>query len=210
MNIEQVKEFLEANKENHDVLGLVKQYAPNQEFGFEQARQLIETNEEAKRWLDSEKDKHFTKSLETFKTKTMPTLIDEEIKKRNPDKSPEQIELEKLRADFENAQRQLQLKGVKEKAISIATEKKIPLDILDFFINEDEEKTKENLSVFETTMQHYVKSQVDNRLSGSYTPPAGDGKVTTLTRDSIKNMSTEELMKIQQTNPQLLNDALKN
>ncbi|MED3691298.1 DUF4355 domain-containing protein [Peribacillus butanolivorans] len=204
MNIEAVKAFLESNKENQDVIGLVKQYAPNQEFGFEQAKQLLETNEDAKRWLDSEKDRHYSKGLETFKTKTMPTLIDEEIKKRNPDKSPEAIELDNLKAKFEQMENEKVRESLKNKALTVASEKKIPAQIIDFFIGQDEATTISNLSAFETAMETYIKAQVTERLNGSYKPP-GDNK----NQSGVKNpwnkesFNLTEQAKILKENPEL-------
>lgn len=209
MEFKDIKEFIDQHQESNEEL---KAYLQGfKQFGVDEVQKFVNENQDAKKWLDSEKDKHFSKGLDTWKTNNLETLISNEIKKRNPDKTPEQIELEKLRADFEAAQRQLALKGVKEKATTLATEKKIPLDLIDFFINEDEEKTKENLSTFESVMDKYVKAQVEERLKGSYTPPAGGGaNLTGITKEQFQKMGYTERVKLKQDNPDLYNQLLKN
>ncbi len=86
-------------------------------------------------------------------------------------------------------------------AISIAF-----TSIIDFFIGQDEEGTLANLGQFETAMNDYVKSQVEDRLKGSYTPPGG-GTPNVITKEQLGKMSTEELMKLDSDG--LLNQALK-
>jgi hypothetical protein len=195
MNLEEIKQFLEENKENQDVLGLVTQYVPKQELGLEDVQKLVAEKEDFRKWLDSEKDKHFSKGLETFKVRTMPSIIDQEIQKRNPSKTPEQLELEKIKAQLQQMENEKIRESLKNKALTIANEKKIPTQIIDFFIGQDEDSTVSNLKTFEDVMQSYVKSQVDERLKGSYTPPAGGGESKRLTMDQIKTMSPEEINK---------------
>jgi hypothetical protein len=193
LNLEQVKQFLESQQDTNEE---VKTYIQGfKSVSVDEVSKLVNEKDDFKKWFDSERDKHASKSLDTWRTNNLEKLITEEIKKRNPDKSPEQIELEKLRADFEAAQKQLALKGVKEKAVSLASQKNIPLEILDFFIQEDEEKTNTNLSTFESVMEKYITAKVDERLKGSYQPPAGSGTGKTFTLDAIKNMSPDEINK---------------
>lgn len=201
MEFKDIKEFIEQNKESNEE---VKAYLQGfKQFGVDEVQKFVNENDEAKKWFDSERDKFFSKSLDTWKTNNLEKLITDEIKKWNPDKTPEQIELEKLRADFEKSQKQLQLKDVKERAISIATEKSIPLEVLDFFVNEDEEKTKENLSTFESVMEKYVKAQVDERLKGSYTPPAGGSSFSGSNPWKKETFNLTEQAKILRENPEL-------
>jgi hypothetical protein len=210
LNLEQVRQFLESQEETNEE---VKTYLQGfKQFSVDEVSKFVNENQDAKKWFDSERDKHFSKGLDTWKTNNLEKLITDEIKKRNPDKTPEQIELEKLRADFEAAQRQLTLKGVKEKATTLATEKKIPLELLDFFVTDDEEKTNTNLSTFESVMEKYIKSQVEERLKGSYQPPAGGGGTGTqgITREKFQTMSYTERAKLKLDNPEVYEKLLKN
>jgi hypothetical protein len=208
MLLEDIKKFIDENKDtNEDVKTYLQGF---KSVSVDEVSKLVNEKDDFKKWFDSEKDKHFSKSLSTWQTNNLEKLITDEIKKRNPDKSAEQIELEKLRADFEAAQKQLALKGVKEKAIQQATSKNIPLEILDFFVNENEETTTANLSTFESVMEKYITAKVDERLKGSYQPPGGAGSGSQgITKEKFATMGYAERAKLQRENPELY-EKLKN
>ncbi|WP_144700192.1 DUF4355 domain-containing protein [Fictibacillus phosphorivorans] len=202
MNLEDIKKFLDENKGQEEVSAYLQGF---KKFGVDEVQKFVSENEEARKWFDSEKDKHFSKGLDTWRTNNLEKIISEEIKKRNPDKTPEQLELDKLRADLEKMQNEKVRETLKNKALTVAGDKKIPTSLIDFFIGQDEEGTLANLGQFETAMNEYVKSQVEDRLKGSYTPPGG-GNPSVITMDQLKNMSTEEIAKL---DPKLLDDLLK-
>ncbi len=203
MNLEDIKKFLNENKEQEEVRAYLQGF---KQIGVDEVQKFVNENEDARKWFDSEKDKHFSKGLETWRTNNLEKIISEEIKKRNPDKTPEQIELDKLRSDLEKMQNEKVRESLKNKALTVAGEKKIPTSLIDFFIGNDEDGTLANLGQFETAMNDYVKVQVEDRLKGSYTPPGSEGTPNIITMDQLKNMSTEEIAAL---DPNLVNDALK-
>jgi hypothetical protein len=203
MNLEEVKQFLEQNKENQDVLGVVKQYAPKQEIGLEDVQKLVNEKEDFKRWIESEKDKHFSKGLDTWKQKSLPSVLDEEIKKRFPEKDPKDLENESLRTELENFKKEILLKDLKAKALTIASEKKIPNKIIDFFIGQDEESTVSNLNVFEEVMESYIKSQVDERLGSTHQPPSGGSIPTGQNPFKKETLNLTEQARLFKENPEL-------
>ncbi|WP_279538869.1 capsid assembly scaffolding protein Gp46 family protein [Paenibacillus agricola] len=99
MDLEQVKQFIEANGTKEEVRAYLQGLNPISVEGIEQ---LIQTDKEAKSWFDSTVDKRTTKSLETWKANQLEGLLDAEIKKRFPAKDEKEIEMEKLRAEVEN------------------------------------------------------------------------------------------------------------
>jgi hypothetical protein len=140
-------------------------------------------------------DKRTTKSLETWKTNQLEGLLDTEIKKRFPAKDEKEIEMEKLRAEVEKMKQEKQREQLTSQAIKIASEKKLPLQLVDFFIGTDESTTTANLTAFEQSLQLAVQQQVEQRLKGDgYTPPA-DSTGKTFTLDTIKGMSQDEINK---------------
>jgi Domain of unknown function (DUF4355) len=209
LNLDQIKDYLESNKENQDVLGVVKQYAPKQEIGLEDVQKLVNEKEDFKKWIDSEKDKHFSKGLDTWKQKSLPSVLDEEIKKRFPEKDPKDLENESLRTELENFKKEILLKDLKAKALTIASEKKIPSKIIDFFIGQDEESTVSNLSVFEEVMESYVKAQVDERLNNTHQPPSGGGNPSVITKEKFQSMGYQERVQLKEDNPELYEQLSK-
>ncbi|MCG3017519.1 DUF4355 domain-containing protein, partial [Escherichia coli] len=68
---------------------------------IEGVKGFLETDE-GKKLIQPKLDAHFTKSLETWKQNNLEKLVEDEVNKRNPQKTPEQIEVEKLRKEIED------------------------------------------------------------------------------------------------------------
>lgn len=192
MNINEVKQFIEGNKLNEELQSYLQGMNP---YSVEGIEQFIQSNKEAKSWFDSTVDKRSTKSLETWKANHLESLLDAEIKKRFPAKDEKEIEVEKLRAEVENMKQEKQRERLTSQAIKIASEKKLPLSLVDFFIGADEAATTANLTILEQSLKLAVQQQVEQRLKGDgYTPPA-DPTGKTFTLDAIKGMSQDEINK---------------
>jgi hypothetical protein len=190
MQFEEVKSFIEENKETEEVKSYLQEL---NSLTVEGMKGFIESDENAKSWLDSVKDKHLSKGLETWKTNNLEKMIDEEIKKRFPEKDEKDIEVEKLRAEVEKMKSEKQREVLTNKAIKIANEKHLPINLVDFFIGENEEGTEQNLSVLESVFSQSVQREVEKRLKGDgYIPPKGEKK-SNITLDAIKNMSQKEI-----------------
>ncbi|MFT4413904.1 DUF4355 domain-containing protein [Fredinandcohnia humi] len=188
MEWKEVKQFIEENKGNEEVSGYLQGL-----LSVEGVQQFLQDNKEAKSWLDSTVDKRTSKSLETWKANHLEALINEEVKRRFPEKDAKDIELEKLKSEVEKMQREKQREILTNQAIKIASDKKLPLPLVDFFIGADEETTNANLEVLESVFQSSVQSIVEQRLKGDgYNPPRENHKGT-LTLDSLKGMSQAEI-----------------
>ncbi|TCN25489.1 DUF4355 domain-containing protein [Mesobacillus foraminis] len=208
MEFKEIKDFIEANKEINDE---VKAYLQGfKQFGVDEVSKFVGENEEGKKWFDSQKDKFFSKSLETWKTNNLEKIISDELAKRNPSETPEQKRIRELEDMFKRMESEKVRESLKNKALTIANEKKIPSQILDFFIGQDEESTVSNLDLFEEAMQAFVKLQVDERLKGSYTPPAGGQDPQGITKEQFQKMGYLERVKLQQDNPELYEKLTKN
>jgi len=192
MNLEQVKQFIEGNKTDEELQAYLQGL---NSYSVEGIEQFIQSDKEAKSWFDSTVDKRTTKSLETWKSNHLEGLITEEIKKRFPAKDEKEIEMEKLRSEVEDMKLEKQRERLMSQAIKIASEKKLPLQLVDFFIGTDESTTTANLTALEQTLQLAVQQQVEQRLkSDGYTPPA-NSTGNTFTLDAIKGMSSDDINK---------------
>ncbi|KJD42431.1 DUF4355 domain-containing protein [Paenibacillus terrae] len=190
MNLEQMKQLIEENQTNEEWQTYLQGLNP---YSVEGIEQFIQSNKEAKSWFDSTVDKRSAKSLETWKANHLESAVDAEIKKRFPAKDEKEIEVEKLRAEVEHMKLEKQRERLTSQAIKIASEKKLPLPLVDFFIGADEEATTANLAMLEQSLQLAIQQQVEQRLKGDgYTPPASSTG-STFTLDSIKGMSPNEI-----------------
>ncbi|MGN8231287.1 DUF4355 domain-containing protein [Paenibacillus polymyxa] len=190
MNLEQIKQLIEENQTNEEWQTCLQGLNP---YSVEGMEQYIQSNQQAKSWFDSTVDKRSAKSLETWKANHLESAVDAEIKKRFPTKDEKEMEVEKLRAEVENMKLEKQRERLTSQAIKIASEKKLPLPLVDFFIGADEEATTANLAMLEQSLQLAIQQQVEQRLKGEgYTPPASPA-ISTFTLDCIKGMSPNEI-----------------
>lgn len=186
MDLQEIKKYFEENKENEEV----KSYLQGlNSMSVEGVEKYLTENEDAKKWLDSVKDKHYNKAFETWKTNNLSKVLDDEIKKRFPEKDPKDVELVKLQQEVEKMKQEKQHEVLKNKALSYATEKKLPVNLVDYFLGVDEEGTRKNLDALEEVFNAHIQAQVEERLkTNTYTPPKGGGKDNI----DISKMSMEE------------------
>lgn len=217
MNLEEVKVFLEQNKDSADVQEFLQGYKT---VSVEDIKTLAQSDKSITSWLDSEKDNHYNKAFQTFKAKSLPGIIESEIAKRNPDKDEKDLKLEALQTEFNKMKNAKLRESLKGSAFKFASDNKLPTDLVDYFISlqdEDDEEgskshesTMSNLSKLKDVWSSHLQSVVSERLrSNGITPKDPDNKPTAYTRNQIQSMSTEDIIKLQETNPDLLNDALK-
>ncbi|RST66834.1 DUF4355 domain-containing protein [Bacillus pumilus] len=163
MTIEEIKQFLEQNKENEEVQAFVGELSA---VSADKVKGFLET-EEGKKVLQPRLDQHFTKGLETWKDNNLEKIVEEEVSKRNPSKTPEQLEVEKLRKEIEAEKAARNRETLVNKALKAADEKKLPKDVIDFFIGENEDSTLENLSKLEESFNAAVQAAVDVKFKES-------------------------------------------
>ncbi|ADL08037.1 DUF4355 domain-containing protein [Thermosediminibacter oceani] len=191
MTLEEVKAFLEANQDKDEVKSFISGF-----ITLEKVKSLVNENPEFKSWFDSERDKHLQKGLEKWKSNNLQKLIDEEIKRRYPEKDEKDIEIAKLRAEFEKMKAEALRKDLTNKALKIAQERGLPTEIIDFFVGEDERTTTDNLMKLERVFNEAVNNIVQQRLKGTYQPPKEtETQTRVFTKDDLKNMTEEEINK---------------
>lgn len=145
---------------------------------------------EFKSYLDSIKDKHFDKALETWKANNLQTIINDEVlKATGKKKTPEQLKIEELE------KRMLESEAKAKKAERIAkykdvlAEKKIPMEMIEYFLTDDDETTMTRIDNFKTFVDDIVNTSVKEKIaSGSYTPPGENGSGDFTVDDIAKMM----------------------
>ena len=160
MNIQDIRAFLETNKDQPEVqsfVGELSAVSPEKVQGFLQT-------DEGKKLIQSDLDRYHAKGLESWKKNNLQKLVDDEVKKLNPDKSPVEIELENLKRDLEEKEKASQRLALKNKALATASEKKLSVDdtILEKFLGDDEDGTLANIGLLETFAKAQFQSGVDS------------------------------------------------
>lgn len=133
---------------------------------------FLETDD-GKKYLQPTLDKYHSKGLESWKASSLPKLLDEEVKKRYPEKSPQEIELADIKAQLESIKLAKSREETKNKTINILNEKQLPISFVDFIIGSDEDTTNTNIEKISEVFNTHINSVVEQRMKGGYTPPAG-------------------------------------
>lgn len=144
---------------------------------------------EFKSYLDSVKDKHFDKALETWKSNNLQTIINDEVlKATGKKKTPEQLRIEELEKNFNEQKAKAERAEKVAKYKDVLAEKKIPGEMIDYFLTDDDETTNTRIDNFATYVEGMVSSSVKEKIaSGSYTPP-GENGAGDLTVDDLAKM----------------------
>lgn len=144
---------------------------------------------EFKSYLDSVKDKHFDKALETWKSNNLQTIINDEVlKATGKKKTPEQLRIEELEKNFNEQKAKAERAEKIAKYKDVLAEKKIPGEMIDYFLTDDDETTNTRIDNFATYVEGMVNSSVKEKMAnGSYTPP-GENGAGDLSVDDIAKM----------------------
>jgi hypothetical protein len=160
VNLEEVKQFLEANKDKDDVktyLGELKQPNGADVEGF------LDT-EEGRKLLQPRLDQYHSKGLNSWKENNLQKLIDEEVAKRNPSETPEQKRIRELEEKIQQTERENQREKLLNKGVAHASEKGLPTDLVPYFLGEDEETTLNNLAALEEKYTAGIKNAVEEKF----------------------------------------------
>ena len=197
MNLEEIKKYLEENKDNEEVVGLIK--------SFQQpiTRDAVEKwchDGDGRSWLDRNCDIYATKAVNTarenaiakFKAEELPKIIDDAIKaKSNEGLTPEQMQLRELQAQLDA------MKAEKEQAELLnANSKKLKeqglnTDLAKYI------KTDDDIDFFKNLINDSVKTQIQQKLGkSSYKPPVVENNLNTITKEQFNKMGYKERLKL--------------
>lgn len=199
MTLEEIKAYFEANKDNEDVknyLGGLNPVTPDR------VNEFLGT-EDGKRLLQPKLDTYHSKGLETWKTNNLDALVTAKVKELHPDTDPKDKALADMNSEIEKMKSEGLRKELTNKALKIAQEKKLPLELVDYLIGADEASTVGNLTSLEQVFSTHIEAVVTERLKGTYAPPGGGGAPGAKNPWSKDQFNLTEQGKIMLENPTL-------
>ncbi|HDC7864595.1 TPA: DUF4355 domain-containing protein [Staphylococcus aureus] len=163
MNIEEVKSFFEEHKDDKEVkdyLNGLKMVSVDDVKGF------LDT-EEGKRFIQPELDRYHSKGLESWKEKNLEDLIEQEVRKRNPEQSEEQKRISALEQELEKRDAEAKREKLRSNALGKAQELNLPTSLVDRFLGDSDEDTEQNLKALKETFDKYVQKGVESKFKSS-------------------------------------------
>ena len=200
MTLEELKKFIEENKDNQEMMTYLRGLILTPEG----VTSFLDT-EAGKKLLQPRLDSHFTKGLETWKTNNLSGLLDEEIKKKFPGETEEQKRLRKLEDELAQ-ERQARVKSeLVNKATTLATQKGLPVELVSYFVGQDEDSTISNLTAVESIFQNHIQKAVEEKFkeSGRTPPNTGGGGTGQINPWKKETFNLTEQGRIIRENPEL-------
>lgn len=154
------------------------------------AEKFAESNEFLRKANQKYRDPKIQEFKDKFLKEDVPKLLEEERKKGA--KQPWELEIEKLKAENEQAKRESALEKQKSRAVAKAAELGIPASLVDKFIGLTDEETDNGLKFLADTIVPFKESAVKAALEKIGSQPAPRGGV--VTADDFSKLSQTELM----------------
>ncbi|CUU47333.1 capsid assembly scaffolding protein Gp46 family protein [Clostridium beijerinckii] len=185
---------VEASKDEDDINDLLKGTDIESTFKVEPTldafKAKLESDKAFKSFIDSEKDTHANKALETWKTNNLPTLINDEVlKATGKKKTPEQLKIEELERKFTEKEVEAQNLANQSKIKDLLTQSGFdPTKTIEFFNTSNVENVEASIGNFKSIIDEMVSSGVKKAIAdGNYTPP-GENGAGELTADDLAKM----------------------
>lgn len=206
MDLQDIKQFLETNKENVEVKTYLDSFKVEIQPTLEVFKNKIETDKEFKSFIDSANDTYFKKAHRTWEENNLEKLINDEVKKRFPEKDEKEILIEQLKAENEKMKKEALFNTLKNKALEVANEKGLPVSLIDRFVGEDENSTKELLDTLAEAwtkdIDVKVQEKVDERFNNNkHIPPENKDKGTNDNPYSKVTWSLSKQAELELSNP---------
>jgi hypothetical protein len=118
----------------------------------------------------------------------------ERFAKENPGADPKDIKYQELENRFNAAEKGRLKETLTNKALKVAQEKKLPTDLIDYMVGEDEDSTNANLEkLSKIFIAHDEEIRKEFAKGNSYTPPgskttdnlSGDDKIRAQMRKAM-------------------------
>ena len=148
--------------------------------------------DEGKKLILPKIDAGVTKGIESFKKNNLDKLVEEKYNATHPPLTEDQKKMQKLEADFQKEKSERVREQLKNKLISEATKKSLPVDMVDILVGSDEEASLKNLDLYEQTFNQMLSAKVEERFAAGGRKPEGAGNggkpPKSFTREQMKDV----------------------
>lgn len=165
-------------------------------------KELLANNDKVNGYWTSEKDRAVSQGIETFKGKSLPKLIEEELKKKsNAGLTPEQIQLKEMQKQLDEMKAEKTRVEMSNKYSKVLNEKGLSADLVDFVLGTDDDSTIANIEKINNIISTVVNNQVKTKLNqgGEQVPPIQTNTIGRISWDEVlKNPDLFEQYKSQE------------
>ena len=139
---------------------------------LEELKNIINTNDGFKAWLNSEKDRHFSTSLNTWKENNLAKEVEKEISKRYPAETEEQKKLRDLELKLQSMEQESKMKELKANTMKVINDKKLDSEIIDFVLSDNEEVTNAKIDKLEGLIEKLATQRLEEKYKNANNTPS--------------------------------------
>lgn len=186
-NFNEIVDYLnDSNNLNDEVREFIKSYSRN----------YFEKDEDGQKFFTELSNPRIDNALKTFKEQDMPKFVDEEIKKRFPEVTPEQRQIKELQLQLENMQKETQRKENKIKLNEILNKEGLDIDLVEFVEDIDLEVATKKVQKLKERIELEVKKETAKifKQNGRDIKDIDNPNKTNITLEDVKNMSEKEII----------------
>lgn len=170
--LEKIKDMDDNIEIDYDILGLAKPKDIN-DITLDEFKNVLTNNKEIKGYYQSTLDTKVSKGINTFKEKTLPSLIEEGIKAKSEEGlTDEQKQLRALQAKIDQMEQEKAHNELLNSNRNKLKEAKLSEDLAKYI------QSDEDIDFFKTLITNSINEGVKEKINNSnYTPPQSDNNI---------------------------------
>ena len=158
------------------------------------------TQEEVTKLLQAEGDKRVTEALKKAEKKFMERLEEEKKKAAMDEQQKKEYELQRKQNELDEKIKELNMEKSKNEASHLLNDNKLPLDLLDFVVDEDSLAMKAKVESLAKVFNDSVNKAAEARLEGNNLKRGSDKQVASYTDEEWNKLSLAQKNEIYNTN----------
>lgn len=158
------------------------------------------TQEEVTKLLQAEGDKRVTEALKKAEKKFMERLEEEKKKAAMDEQQKKEYELQLKQKELDEKIKELNMEKSKNEASHLLNDNKLPLDLLDFVVDEDSLVMKAKVESLAKVFNDSVNKAAEARLEGNNLKRGSDKQVASYTDEEWNKLSLSQKNEIYNTN----------
>ena len=158
------------------------------------------TQEEVTKLLQAEGDKRVTEALKKAEKKFLERLEEEKKKAAMDEQQKKEDELQLKQKELDEKIKELNMEKSKNEASHLLNDNKLPLDLLDFVVDEDSLAMKAKVESLAKVFNDSVNKAAEARLEGNNLKRGSDKQVASYTDEEWNKLSLAQKNEIYNTN----------
>lgn len=163
------------------------------------------TEQEVEKMIQSESDRRVTLALQRKDKEMSKKLTEAEKLAKMSEEDRFRYQLEQKESELQAKEREYLLRDNKMASMKVLADKGLPVELVDFVVDEDAETMNQKINKLEKYIKDTVASQVKAKVGGNTPRQGNPANMNELTPADFKKLSYVERIELQRTNSELYN-----